>query len=119
MLVPFLTALEILRFGLTLVGFDMCRSKLDGDWNVRRFKSLYGSSHETLAVLWDEMRITPNNNARLVYEVDTIDTFLIGMFFMKVYASWHVTAAMFRIHEDRVQEIGWHTHCPKDSCVEG
>ena len=76
MLVPFLTALDILHFGLTLVGFDLRRSRLDGDWNVRRFKSLYGSSHEALSSLWDEMRITPNNNARLVNEVDTIDTFL-------------------------------------------
>jgi hypothetical protein len=55
-LAQLLTALEILRIGLVLAGFSMERTVLDGDLNLRRFKAFYGSSHDTLAAIWDDMR---------------------------------------------------------------
>lgn len=99
---------QILQTGLELCGF-VIRGALDSDLNMRRFRSVYGSSPETIENIWNDLLATPIDEARIDPGKFTLDELLIGMFWLRQYTSEHLTAAMFGIEETRARQYAWNT----------
>jgi hypothetical protein len=72
------TPLQVLTVGLTLAGFDLSRSSNpESAWNLRRFKSFYGSSHAAISELWEDLMMTLIDAARIDLDADCLEHFLL------------------------------------------
>ena len=98
------TPLQVLTVGLTLAGFDLSRSSNpESAWNLRRFKSFYGSSHAAIADLWEDLMMTPIDAARIDLDDDCLETFFVAMFFLKTYSCEHIMAGLYKHSEQAVR----------------
>jgi hypothetical protein len=102
------TAPQVIKVGLELVGFDLGRSDQESVMNQRRFKAFYGSSYIAIASVWEDLMTTHIVEARLNREQDCLESFLVAMCFLKVYASEHVMAGLFRLSEPTVRKYCWY-----------
>ena len=102
------TAPQVIKVGLELGGFDLGRWDLESTMNHRRFKAFYGSSYIAIASVWEDLMTTHIVEARLNREQDCLESFLVAMCFLKVYASEHVTAGLFRLSEPTVRKYCWY-----------
>jgi hypothetical protein len=89
-----LTGEEILSLGLTLVGFSESRQAVQGDLNMRRFRSFFGIGPVALAAMFSD-----------IANIDsiTIHNFLMTINWMKLYDTEHVMAGRWALREETVR----------------
>jgi hypothetical protein len=102
-----LTADEILRKVLLLVGFDApLQQNVKRVTNVGRFKTHYGSDHLVYAQIWEDLQTTNNPEARISGKA-TPDSFLQGVHFLKCYPEEAERAGTFKVCEKTARTWGW------------
>jgi hypothetical protein len=85
-MVAILTADEILRKGLLLVGFDFRRQdKVSKASNLGRFRAHYGSNPVVYAQIWEDLQITVIPEARIDDKMADADNYLLSIHFLKCY----------------------------------
>jgi hypothetical protein len=107
------TALQVITVGLGLAGFDLSRSRdPESVLNQRRFKAFYGSSYGAITDLWEDLVITPIDEARIDLDNDCLETFFVAMFFLKTYSTEHIMAGIYKHSEIAVRGY-WMYYCAK------
>jgi hypothetical protein len=107
------TSLQVITVGLGLAGFDISRSRdPESALNQRRFRSFYGSSHGAIADLWEDLMITPIDQARIDLDDDCLETFFVAMFFLRNYTSEHIMSGLYKHSETAVRGY-WRYYCAK------
>jgi hypothetical protein len=107
------TALQVITVGLGLAGFDLSRSRNpESVLNQRRFKAFYGSSYGAITDLWEDLVITPIDEARIDLDNDCLEHFFVAMFFLKTYSCEHIMAGLYKHSENAVRGY-WHYYCAK------
>jgi hypothetical protein len=107
-MVVILTANEILRNGLLLVGFDVRRQEnVKRETNVGRFRTHYGSDPVVYAQIWEDLQTTENLEAR-ISEKASIDSFFQGIHFLKCYPKEAERAGTFKMCETTARTWGWY-----------
>jgi hypothetical protein len=106
--VVILTADEILRKGLLLVGFDGSRQKnVKRERNIERFKTHFGSDPIVYAQIWEDLQMTDNPEA-CISEKATADLFLQGIHFLKCYSKEEERSGTFKMCIQTARKWGWY-----------
>jgi hypothetical protein len=105
MVLVILTADEIMSKGLELVGFD-CHRQQNAlrPTNLRRLKTHYGSSPSVYAQIWEDLQTTLIPEACLETNMVDADSYLMGIHFLKCYATEDELAGRFQICEKTVRK---------------
>ena len=105
-MVVILTADEILRKGLLLVGFNVRRQQnVQRKTNVERFKDHFGSDPVVYAQIWEDLQMTENPEAR-ISEKATADAFLQAIHFLR--RTEGERSGTFKMCKTTAREWGWY-----------
>ena len=97
-MVVVLTADELLRKGLELVGFDRsCQQRVCRANNLKRFKGHYRSNPVVYAQIWEDLQQMPEA-LEDTWKMDP-DSFLMALHFLKRYPTEHEQSGIFKICE--------------------
>ena len=100
-MVVVLTADELLRKGLELVGFDRSRQqRVCRATNLKRFKGHYGSNPIVYAQIWEDLSLlqTAEATVKNFWKMDP-DSFLMAFHFLTRYPTEHKQSGIFKICE--------------------
>jgi hypothetical protein len=107
-MVTVLTADEILRKGLVLVGYDCRRQvKVSKATNLGRFRAHYGSNPVVYAQIWEDLQITEIPEARIDNKMVDADTFLMCIHFLKCYPTEVEQGGLFTGCEKTMRKWTW------------
>ena len=107
-MVVILTADEILRKGLLLVGFSIRRQQnVQRKTNIARFKAHFGSDPVVYAHIWEDLHSSENEDL-LVSERASADSFLQGMHFLKCYPKENEREGTFKTCRTTARKWGWY-----------
>ena len=111
-MVEILTANEILRKGLELVGFDWHRQRnVSRPTNLQRFRAHYGSNPVVYAQIWEDLQTTAIPEARIDTKIADSDNFLMAIRFLKGYPTESEQAGIFKLCEKVVRKWTWYYAC--------
>ena len=99
---------EILRFGLLLANFSICKQEtVLSEHNIRRFKSHFGSSPLVCAAIWADLISTDIQEARIIPFAGALDKFFLSLFFLKTCATEEKLSAFSRSCEKVARRWVW------------
>ena len=104
------TADELLRRGLVLVGFSGARiGNVSRSTNLSRFRSHFGSNPIVYSEIWEDLQTSPFPEARIITDAVFVylDSFLLAVFFMKCYPTEAQLAATFKVCEKTARKCCW------------
>lgn len=102
------TADDMLRMGLELGGFDAKRQeRVERKTNLRHFNALYGSNPIVYAEIFEDLQTTSIAKARVDSKVICVESFLMGIHFLKCYPTEEVRSGVFKVCEKTAQKWGW------------
>ena len=108
-MVTVLTADEILRKGLVLVGYDYRRQdKVSTVTNLGRFRAQYGSNPVVYAQIWEDLQITATPEARIDNKMADADTYLMCIHFLKCYPTEIEQGGIFTGCEKSMRKWTWY-----------
>jgi hypothetical protein len=108
-MVTVLTADEILRKGLVLVGYD-CRhqDKVSRVTNLGHFRAQYGSNPVVYAQIWEDLQCTATPEARIDNEMADADAYLMCIHFLKCYPTEVEQGGIFTGCEKTMRKWTWY-----------
>ena len=102
------TADEILSVGLELVGFSPAQQgRVNNNTNHRRFIANYGSKPVVYAMIWEDMLTVDDAKARIDPTKMSLNYFLLGIYFLRVYPTEEIAAGRFTLSERTVRKWCW------------
>lgn len=104
-MVVVVTADELLRKGLELVGFDRDRQhRVCRATNLLRFKGHYGSNPIVYAQIWEDLQAkeTPEEASKM-----DPDSFLMALHFLTRYPTEQEQAGIFKICDKTARTWSW------------
>ena len=102
-----LSADEILKQGLTEVGFDKKWQRITRAANLERFGYFYGSLPIVLAQVWEDLQTTQNPDALVSGTESNLKYFFLACHLLKGYKLEAKLAGVFKISERTVRDKGW------------
>ena len=98
----------MLTRGLMLAGFSIrTQQKSSRLQNLRCFTSNYGSLPIVYAAIWEDLQMTDNPEARIDAKKADVDSFFLGIHFLKVYPRRELQAGLFKICEKTAAHLSW------------
>ena len=86
MTTPYLSSKQILTYGLSQLGTDEhSQAKRKEKYLEEEFLAKYGTTPKVVAIIWDKLNTTINDNIRLKSEEKKLDKFLQALHWMKTY----------------------------------
>jgi len=100
---------ELMVVGLQLAGFDINRqNRCKRITNLNRFKKHYGSLPVVYSELWSDLQTTTVPGARIdASEVD-VESFLLGLHFLRCYPTNDHQEGMFKICMKTARKWSWY-----------
>ena len=108
MVLVILTADQILRTGLLVVGFSDRRiQNVERAKSLERFRTAYGSNPIVYAQIWEDLQTTEIPEARIDKKTMDLNYFLMWLRFLKRYPTECELAGTFKICEKTARTWAW------------
>jgi hypothetical protein len=104
-----LTPDQIMAEGLNVAGFELVRQRRSGKiTNIARFKAFYGCSPDETAIIWEELQITSDEEARIdVKSEGDLHFLLMTLHFLFVYPTKHRAEGLFDVAINTFYKWTW------------